>query len=129
MGDYAFKDGFIYIEDITTDQTETAVSVSTQPISKKSSKQEETKEVKEKGTKFFGKKQLRDVLQKYRQQEIALKLKIGVLSKQQNLKNILANTLVQTKQKKMGILLPNLHLKKEVQYMLLISSWIIYPIL
>lgn len=51
MGDYAFKDGFIYIEDITTDQTETAVSVSTQPISKKSSKQEETKEVKEKGTK------------------------------------------------------------------------------
>lgn len=68
MGDYAFKDGFIYIEDITTDQTETAVSASTYPISKKSSKQEETKEIKEKGTKFFGKKQLRDVLQKYRQQ-------------------------------------------------------------
>jgi hypothetical protein len=62
MGDYAFKDGFIYIEDITTDQTETAVSASTYPISKKSSKQEETKEIKEKGTKFFGKKQLRDVL-------------------------------------------------------------------
>lgn len=53
MGDYAFKDGFIYIEDITTDQTETAVSVSTQPISKKSSKQEETKEIKEKVLSFW----------------------------------------------------------------------------
>ena len=68
MGDYAFKDGFIYIEDITTDQTETAVTVSTQPISKKSSKEAETKSVAEKGTKFLGEKQLKDVLQKYRQQ-------------------------------------------------------------
>lgn len=68
MGDYAFKDGFIYIEDITTDKTETAVTVSTQPISKKSSKEAETKSVAEKGTKFLGKKQLRNILQKYRQQ-------------------------------------------------------------
>lgn len=32
MGDYAFKDGFIYIEDITTDQTETVVTAPNKSI-------------------------------------------------------------------------------------------------
>lgn len=75
MGDYAFKDGFIYIEDITTDQTETAVSVSTQPISKKSSKQEETKEVKEKGTKESEAKPATKVNRRAKAQELARTIK------------------------------------------------------
>lgn len=34
MGEYAFRDGFIYAEGITVDQTEIPVTVSTEPISK-----------------------------------------------------------------------------------------------
>lgn len=34
MGEYAFRDGFIYAEGITVDQTETPVTVSTEPINK-----------------------------------------------------------------------------------------------
>lgn len=33
MGDYAFRDGFIYAEDITVNEAQTPVSVSTEPIS------------------------------------------------------------------------------------------------
>jgi outer membrane biosynthesis protein TonB len=42
MGEYAFKDGFIYAEGITVEQSETPVTVSTEPISKPTPKQEKT---------------------------------------------------------------------------------------
>lgn len=75
MGEYAFKDGFIYAEDITTDLAEAPVNVSTQPINKPTEqsvidqKQEQlptskTKETEE--TKFFGKAQITPLLQQYR---------------------------------------------------------------
>lgn len=79
MGEYAFKSGFIYAEDITVDQSESDVIVSNEPVTTKTKevkkqKTEKNTEIQlqstqiQQQTKFLGQKELRTLLTNYRAQ-------------------------------------------------------------
>lgn len=79
MGEYAFKSGFIYAEDITVDQSESDVIVSNEPVTTKTKEVKKQKTEKntetqsqstqiQQQTKFLGQKELRTLLTNYRAQ-------------------------------------------------------------